>query len=314
MTVTRPGLGLAVVAAVGLAAEGRAGAQALGLPHIDNINIFIETGKFFPAADLVTDELGLLYGWGFETSFEVRHVGPERRWLLELAVGYEQIGGIVSRNGNYRVDGSLRDLPSIAAYLTQDTGFYFGIKSGLVKLRDFQAYDLENRPYGVSGDTIMLGASVGYLFDSGLALELAYHVRWFPGVTYTLPSDQSSLPDDLPGSLGMHGLTFSFAYQISIRSRRAPATAMARSPDVGATPVALVAGPARITSYGFVGRRGAGHAQLYLVAAGGDCAAPPTTILGWVPGVTGEIVVPEDTVACARADTDGTLSWTGYGP
>ena len=53
-----------------ITAPREAAAQGLPLPRLDHVNIFVSAQKFIPGADLVRDEDGILYGWGFETSFE----------------------------------------------------------------------------------------------------------------------------------------------------------------------------------------------------------------------------------------------------
>lgn len=303
-----------VVVLVLLGAARGAGAQALPLPRLDSINIYVQTGRFLPKADLVTAEDSLLYGWGFETAFDVGPLGPKGRWLLELAVGYEQLSGMASRVNAYRVEGSVRDLPSVTAYVTdRDTGLYFGAKTGLVTLAHMNAVDRsDDRVYGVHGSTIMLGASVGWSYDFGLSVELSYGIRYFPGVSYDLPLDQQQLPDDLPQSIAMHGFTLAVGYQISLhRKPPAPPTPLAASRMIGATPEKLLTGPARLTSYGFA-TTGGGHARLYIAPVA--CTDEPTAEIGFVPGVQGEIVIPPGSVLCAKSDVRGMLSWTGFGP
>jgi hypothetical protein len=295
-------------------------AQALPLPRLDTVNIFVQAGEFAPRADLVGTSHGALYGWGFETAFEAGPVGHNNRYMLELAVGYEQVSGIGSRVSQYQVDGALRDLPSVTAYLTdRDSGFYLGVKTGLVELSHFHAYDAGGAAYGMNGDTIMLGAAAGYTFRWGLDLELAYEVRWFPGITYDLPPGVMTVPSDLPKDMNLHGFMFAVAYQIGIH-RREPSTPMPfadAKPVEPTKPLLISDGPAKIMSYYFQSRSGTGHAELYLVSERHSCTDAPLTDLGPVPGIQGEIVVPMERRLCARVDTaehSGTLSWTGFGP
>jgi hypothetical protein len=107
----------------------------------------------------------------------------------------------------------------------------------------------------------------------------------------------------------MHGVQLAVGYQLSLHTPRPTVKPFAWSRALAAGDAThITRGPARLTSYAFDG----GHAKLYLVNDHRTCQDPPTTVLGAIPGISGEIVIPPGSSVCTRSDGPGTLSVTGY--
>jgi hypothetical protein len=221
-------------------------AQQLSLPSIDGITVFYRAGKMSRSSMLraaptapCTDSLsGLpMCGWGFETVYQMTKEKNGPQWGAELAVGYDFLTlRATTGNGAYQVLGSIQTLPSITLYVSRDltnrSSFYAGLGTSLVVLKNVRAYDSTGRIYSIAGDTWGLTPCAGVTWkfreidDRGpgarVFVELAFEVRDFPSITYTLPADVKTLPPDLPRSLAAKGPVLNFGFEVNFRKKDTP--------------------------------------------------------------------------------------------
>jgi len=152
--------------------------------------------------------------------------------LLELALGYSQFSGFESDDARYKLDGAVREIPSVTLYASFPDRVpvvtpYAGLRTGLIELRNVQLYNL------IGSDTVAVYSATAQAFQLGLVgggavssrfiprtqftAEVAYHLRRFPGVQWA--KDGARTPDYFPRSLDFSGFSFSLGAQISVRNK-----------------------------------------------------------------------------------------------
>jgi hypothetical protein len=201
------------------ASEQLAQAQSLSLPKIDDIAFFFQGGELIAINNTRGEwrkdkdsngDTQHLFGWGFETIFEMRTIG---KFDLELSVGYDQLSLRGRYTDRYSLRGTIRNLPSISAYAQHENGLYLGIGTGLTTLSNVAAYENGQRVFTLSGDTFNLSFKGGIVTKYGPFIELAYHFRKFYGLGFGMGA-----PTDLPRTGDASGFVLSIGYQFGLKA------------------------------------------------------------------------------------------------
>ena len=150
---------------------------------------------------------------------------PEERLVdFDLGVGYGQIDGLASA-GPYELHGSVRELPSISAYvtvgLTDRIGIYAGVRTGIITLQDAQVYLADDEAttslFTLSSTSFEFGAPLGIDLqiagDLHVTAEAAYMRRIFNSLSYDPPT---GFPSNFPRALDLSGMSWSVGIQVPI--------------------------------------------------------------------------------------------------
>jgi hypothetical protein len=158
------------------------------------------------------------------------------RLVVELGVGYSNFSGFTSSDARFELRGSVREQPSVAVYgslegpgILERVGPYVGLRSGLVRLGDVQAFiPPEGDPvdvYHASAELIQVGVSAGVaaeIFESAsVFVEGQLNLRRFNSVDWT-GGEAATIPGFLPRSLDFGGPSLSFGVQIHVRNEPEP--------------------------------------------------------------------------------------------
>lgn len=180
--------------------------------------------------------LGDLCGAGIELlldlpSFSGGDVG------VELGLGVEYTRGFKAGSSEVDLRGSVRSLPTFAAYVTglgesiedfPDSLYpYFGLSFGLADLWNARAYDDAGLQFELDAQTFDWGVSGGLAVDLGLTAylltEATYVWRRFSSLDWTLPDAAAeTLPAAFPRALELSGWRFKVGLQFQLKSDDPP--------------------------------------------------------------------------------------------
>ena len=225
-------------------------AQSFSLPKVTDINAYSQVGGFTGRNSLAKDH-GPTLGWGFEISLDTSGVDspsasactrqclpdeeeraraearrpPPKPWLFEVGFGYSQLAVNQTVAGGNELRAGLRTIPSVMIYMSRNIkpleGAFVGLGSGIETLKDGRLYNSMMQFAEVGGETISFSGTAGYallIFDKvALFFEGAYHLRYFPSVTYKLPGSSTTLPPDYPRAANLSGWTFSVGLQVAVQ-------------------------------------------------------------------------------------------------
>lgn len=146
----------------------------------------------------------------------------ETEWSGELAIGYSQLKGFDAQDTTFELRAALRELPSIALYVTykpdNTVSAYGGIRSGLVQLHGLRAYDDSSGfVFSGSGSTFQAGIAlgvVGELGDVNVFLEPSYNLRDFSSVEWAPVNN--TVPAKFPRALEFDGWQLAMGVQIPL--------------------------------------------------------------------------------------------------
>lgn len=137
---------------------------------------------------------------------------------MGFAAGYWR--GFRSSNPEVDLRGSVRNLPTISAYISKDIGLfspYVGLSFGLSDLWNAQAYDADGFVFQLDGQTFdwgILGALSYNIGPAFLFSEVHYSWRRFNSLDWSLPSSaDGALPPEFPRSLELSGFKLNVGLQ-----------------------------------------------------------------------------------------------------
>ena len=140
---------------------------------------------------------------------------------LGFSAGYWR--GFKSSNPDVDLRGSIRNLPTISAYVSKDYGRwspYAGLSFGLSDLWNAQAYDTDGLVYGLDAQTFDWGIMSALAYDLGPAFaftELHYTWRRFTSLDWTLPDAVGgALPDAFPRALELSAPRINIGLQFQL--------------------------------------------------------------------------------------------------
>jgi hypothetical protein len=148
---------------------------------------------------------------------------PERLIDFDLGIGYGQMDGLASA-GPYELRGSVRELPSISAYVTarlsDRIGIYAGVRTGVITLQDAQMYVGDGEAtslFTLSSTSFEFGAPLGLDIpvagDLHLTVEAEYMRRIFNSLTFDPPT---GFPPTFPRALDLSGMSWSVGVQVPL--------------------------------------------------------------------------------------------------
>lgn len=148
----------------------------------------------------------------------------ERLFDFDLGIGYGQMDGLVA-DGEFDLHGSVRELPSISAYVTASLhdhfGIYGGVRTGVITLTDAQLYvpdGTTSSVYTLSSTSFEFGAPLGLDLrlagDLHITAEVEYMRRIFNSLTTDPPN---GFPTSFPRTLNLSGLSWSLGLQLPLR-------------------------------------------------------------------------------------------------
>ncbi len=139
--------------------------------------------------------------------------------LLEIAVGFSQVGALIGRSGTPEIRASVREAPSVSVYGNfggDRVGMYVGGRTGVVSLSGGRAY-VDGTALSFEGSTFQVGPLAGLVFSfSGVSLfaEAAYMWRDIKSLEWT-----SDAPvGDVPRSANLSGPSVSIGMQFRFKS------------------------------------------------------------------------------------------------
>jgi len=147
----------------------------------------------------------------------------ERIFDFDLGIGYGQMDGL-GADGPFDLHGSVRELPSISAYVTarlgDHAGVYGGVRTGVITLEDAQMYVAEGATtsvYTLSSTSFEFGAPIGVdvkaVGDLHITAEVEYMRRIFNSLSTEPPS---GFPSIFPRSLNLSGWSWSLGVQLPL--------------------------------------------------------------------------------------------------
>ncbi|MEO6527927.1 MAG: hypothetical protein ABIP93_15010 [Gemmatimonadaceae bacterium] len=147
----------------------------------------------------------------------------ERLFDLDLGIGYGQMDGL-RYGGTYELHGSVRELPSISAYVTAKLydriGVYGGVRTGVITLQDAQLFVTNTdgtAMFTLSSTSFEFGAPLGIdlqpVHGIHLTLEAAYMRRIFNSISF---EPTTGFPQDYPRSLDLSGWSWSAGIQFPL--------------------------------------------------------------------------------------------------
>ena len=140
----------------------------------------------------------------------------EDLWLFELGLGYGQVSGFKSGRADLDLRGSVRDLPAVSLYATYEPrNLYFGVRSGFMKLHNFQVYDEAGEVYEGKAESFLAGGVFGYApewRDMIPFVEFGYTIRDFPSIDWS----EDVVPPGIPRDLSVSGWSIGVGIQFSV--------------------------------------------------------------------------------------------------
>ena len=148
----------------------------------------------------------------------------ERLFDFDLGIGYGQMDGLVA-DGEFDLHGSVRELPSISAYVSASLndrfGIYGGVRTGIITLTDAQLYVPDGTTtsvYTLSSTSFEFGAPLGIdvklVGELHLTAEVEYMRRIFNSLTTDPPT---GFPTAFPRTLNLSGMSWSLGVQLPLK-------------------------------------------------------------------------------------------------
>ncbi|MCA9738957.1 MAG: hypothetical protein KC645_15115 [Gemmatimonadetes bacterium] len=165
--------------------------------------------------------LGAVCGASAELLIDLADFGGDVSVELGLSASYWR--GFRSSDPRLDLRGSVRNFPTIAAYMSKDLdpwSPYAGLSFGLSDLWNAQAYDADGAVYPLDGQTFDWSAVAGLGYGLGPAIvisEIRYAWRTFSSLTWTLPGGSEVLPAGFPRSLELSGFKMSVGLQFQFQ-------------------------------------------------------------------------------------------------
>lgn len=170
---------------------------------------------------VVKSENGVDTTYLYEVDPPAQGIAPTRTlWTFELGLGYGQLVGFDSGDETLDLHGQVRDLPSVSLYANYDPmGFYFGLRSGFMKLQGLQAFNEDGDAFTGEGESflaaLLLGQAVEVL-GINVFIEGAYSVRYFPSIEWRTVAFGASLAPNLPRELSFSGWSIGTGIQFGV--------------------------------------------------------------------------------------------------
>jgi len=193
---------------------------------VHSVTIYGQGLQLLPESDVRgrNGRCGGLDVCGAGTEVLVDATSAPRGTHLEIGLGASYLGGVASHTPGLDLRGSVRSLPTFAAYLTGlDTPLsnfvepYAGFSFGISDLWNVRAYDPSGIPSPVKAQTFDYGGTVGGYVNSGLLdglfVEVSYKVRRFDGVDW----GRTDPPADWPKELDFSGWTVALGWQFDLK-------------------------------------------------------------------------------------------------
>jgi hypothetical protein len=148
----------------------------------------------------------------------------ERQFDFDLGIGYGQMDGLVA-DGAFDLRGSVRELPSISAYvsasLNDRIGVYGGVRTGVITLTDAQLYvpdGTTSSVYTLSSTSFEFGAPIGVDVKLVGDLHLTGEVEYMRRIFNSLTTDPSTgFPTAFPRTLNLSGWSWSLGLQLPLK-------------------------------------------------------------------------------------------------
>ena len=175
---------------------------------------------------------GDVCGAGAELLIDLPSFGGDSGFGVELGLGVEYTRGFMSGSDALDLRGSVRSLPTVAAYVTglgdvledfPDSLYpYFGLSFGLADLWNARAYDNSGVQFELDGQTFDWGLSLGMAVDLGLTAYLlgegTYIWRRFSSLDWSLPDAAGeALPAEFPRALELSGWRLKVGLQFQLQ-------------------------------------------------------------------------------------------------
>jgi hypothetical protein len=148
----------------------------------------------------------------------------ERLFDFDLGIGYGQMDSLVAE-GAFDLHGSVRELPSLSAYVSASLhdrmGIYGGVRTGVITLTDAQLYvpdGATSSVYTLSSTSFEFGAPFGVdvkmVGDLHVTAEVEYMRRIFNSLTTDPPT---GFPTAFPRTLNLSGWSWSLGLQLPLK-------------------------------------------------------------------------------------------------
>ena len=147
----------------------------------------------------------------------------ERLFDFDLGVGYGQMDGLRA-DGPFDLHGSVRELPSISAYVTarlsDRAGIYGGVRTGVITLEDAQMYVAEGATtsvYTLSSTSFEFGTPLGVDLRVAGDLHITAEAEYMRRIFNSLSTDPpNGFPSIFPRTLNLSGWSWSLGLQLPL--------------------------------------------------------------------------------------------------
>jgi len=147
----------------------------------------------------------------------------ERLFDFDLGVGYGQMDGL-GADGPFDLHGSVRELPSISAYVTarlsDRAGIYGGVRTGVITLEDAQMYVAEGSTtsvYTLSSTSFEFGTPIGVDLKVAGDLHITAEAEYMRRIFNSLSTDPpNGFPSIFPRTLNLSGWSWSLGVQLPL--------------------------------------------------------------------------------------------------
>lgn len=228
-------------------ARGQMGLDAF-LGNVTDIGIYYGYGLLSPKTHEISSRDGFS-SIGFELSFAVgarTRPSPgtlpeyaqarDTTWLFEFGLGYNQVSGFGAGDPKLELRGSVREIPMISVYATDERPWgwfglsrYLGVRSGLLQLHDIHVFadtavasaatPVSSNEYSAAGSAFLAGIAGGLVKELGpwnIITELAYSWRNFSSIDWN--AGGKPIPKNLPHGLNLSGFSATVGVQIAIKA------------------------------------------------------------------------------------------------
>ena len=198
----------------------------------DSARIAIEAEQpFVPTSITVRKHLSVVGDDTVLVSVDSELVGnrklpePEERLFdFDLGIGYGQMDGLVAE-GPFDLHGSVRELPSISAYVTASVSdrfaVYGGVRTGVITLEDAQLYVADGSTtsvYTLSSTSFEFGTPLGLDVKVAGGLHLTAEVEYMRRIFNSLSTDPpTGFPSTFPRTLNLSGWSWSLGVQLPLK-------------------------------------------------------------------------------------------------
>lgn len=198
---------------------------------VDSARVTLDAEQpFVPTSVTVRKHLNVVGGDTVLVSVDSEIVGnrkpPASDELLvdfDLGIGYGQMDGL-GADETFDLHGSVRELPSISAYVTarlsDRIGIYGGVRTGVITLEDAQMYNAEGATtsvYTLSSTSFEFGTPLGLDLKVAGDLHLTAEVEYMRRIFNSLSTDPpTGFPSLFPRTLNLSGLSWSLGVQLPL--------------------------------------------------------------------------------------------------